>query len=206
MVRAKKDTRKPPGRTPSKVFAGRMREVRKAKNWTQQDLAEELASLGHKVDRTTISHTESGARTVQLDDVMAFATALGVCPLHLIVPTTDDEHVVLAPEMVVRAAEVRRWFRGRLILRPGVDDQTYLSQVPEREFNALQIKRLRTLVDFTADLVDSITRDQEVENIDNSLQVLRIIEGEVTTLTRALERERQLLESRPSTKKKGTRR
>ena len=45
---------------PSQSFAARLKEVRKGRGWTQQDLADYLKEVGWSIDRAAIARVESG--------------------------------------------------------------------------------------------------------------------------------------------------
>lgn len=117
--------------SPSKVFRDRLKEARKLKGWTQQQLADALASLGVKLDASGITRMERGTRGVTLDDVIAIAAALGVSPLHMIVPL-DDNGAQLAPSLTVSTADARAWLRGQRPLQEA-DERLFYAQTPESE-------------------------------------------------------------------------
>jgi 8-oxo-dGTP pyrophosphatase MutT (NUDIX family)/transcriptional regulator with XRE-family HTH domain len=117
--------------SPSEVFRARLREVRRLKGWTQQQLADELASLGVRLDASGITRMERGTRGVTLDDVIAIAAALGVSPLHMIVPL-DDNGAQLTPSLTVPTADARAWLRGQLPLDQA-DEHLFYAQTPESE-------------------------------------------------------------------------
>ena len=116
---------------PSEVFRARLREVRRLKRWTQQQLADELASLGVRVDASGITRMERGTRGVTLDDVIAIAAALGVSPLHMIVPL-DDNGAQLTPGLTVTTVDARAWLRGQRPLQEA-DERLFYAQTPESE-------------------------------------------------------------------------
>jgi transcriptional regulator with XRE-family HTH domain len=63
-------------------FGHRLRQLREAKGWSQEELASRA-----KLHRTHISLIETAKRSVQLDTVERLATALGVQPADLFIPT-----------------------------------------------------------------------------------------------------------------------
>jgi transcriptional regulator with XRE-family HTH domain len=100
---------------PSQFAADAIRRVRGHRGWTQQQLADELAQLGvEKLGRTAIAKMEAGTREISLDNVFAFAQALGVSPAALLLPR-DDEDVEIAPKRVTTAFQAWTWWHG---LRP----------------------------------------------------------------------------------------
>jgi transcriptional regulator with XRE-family HTH domain len=62
-------------------FGQRLRQLREAKNWSQEELA-----TRSKLHRTHISLIETAKRSVQLDTVERLATALGAQPADLFLP------------------------------------------------------------------------------------------------------------------------
>jgi len=125
--------------TPGQVLAHRVREARKRRDWTQQQLADRLRELGFPTHRLTIAKIEKGgtrAENAPLREVLALAAALDVAPVHLLVPLEDEAMVAVTPELFSQARHVRAWIRGRNILRGG-DLAQYLAEMPDSEQLAL---------------------------------------------------------------------
>jgi transcriptional regulator with XRE-family HTH domain len=114
--------------------AGQLRELRKRTGMTQQGLADRLAQLGARIDRSAIARVESGDRELSLVEAFQVAWALHVAPVHLFVPTDSDEPIELGPKMEASPAEVRRWIRGQEPLYQ--DSRIYFSRVPTSELVA----------------------------------------------------------------------
>jgi transcriptional regulator with XRE-family HTH domain len=155
-------------RTPSEVFATQLRAVRDRQGLTQAQLAERLRALGHALDRTAISNIEATgrsakARQVTIDDVFAFAAALGVSPMALCVPRNWKEGVTVLPRgderdetlpLKVPASKFRSWWRGDYPLRFG-DGQRFHAETFDDEFAAFERHRkLRALREEVARAVD----------------------------------------------------
>src|SRR4051794_13168563 len=103
-------------RTLQATTVERIRELRKGRGMTQQELAERLKLLGASLDQTAVAKIESGKRRqLSLEEAFQFAMALDVAPLHLFVPTDSDDPIDIGPNMSVTPAEAREWIRG---LRP----------------------------------------------------------------------------------------
>jgi transcriptional regulator with XRE-family HTH domain len=118
---------------PSEVFRRRLREVRKLKGWTQQNLAAALGRAGVELNEFVITRMESGNRRVSVDEAIAIATVLGVSPLHMLVSLNDDETLQLVPRLpAVRAVDARAWLRGQRPLRQA-DEQLFYFQTPPSE-------------------------------------------------------------------------
>ncbi|MBF6536869.1 helix-turn-helix domain-containing protein [Nocardia farcinica] len=83
-----------------------------------QWLADETATHGHPVSRTTISEIENGKRRdITLAEITVLARALAVSPLQLIYPDLAHGPVEVLPGMPVSSAEAMRWFAGEDVLR-----------------------------------------------------------------------------------------
>jgi transcriptional regulator with XRE-family HTH domain len=123
--------KKPTPPTVRQVAATRVRELRNAKGWSQEQLADALNDIGARIparvsegmfDRSTIAKIEGGERGVSLDDVIALAVALGVPPLSIFLPRNSPE-LTLVPGFVVNAISATHWARGQFPLSPK-DDTT----------------------------------------------------------------------------------
>ncbi len=96
---------------------------------TVYELADKLNAAGHAIAASAISKVERGERQVSVDDLMAFASALGVSPSALLLPLTDQptDMVEVTGGGAVLAADAWRWANGQRPLRltPG-KEQTEL--------------------------------------------------------------------------------
>jgi transcriptional regulator with XRE-family HTH domain len=118
--------------------------VRERRGWSQEDLASAVTRLGYPISRAVISELERPktprSRRVTLNDVMAISYALGVAPLHMIVPLEDDAAVGLTEQVGAKEAQqwvaplgaktVREWMRGDLNLG---DPRVYEREKPVAE-------------------------------------------------------------------------
>ena len=101
------------GRSASKVFSERLSAERKRKGWTQRHLVERMAEIGSPVDRSVLAKIEAGGRKVAIDEVVAFAYALGVPPLSLLLPQSRNRgEVEIAGNVSVPISKARAWWRG----------------------------------------------------------------------------------------------
>jgi transcriptional regulator with XRE-family HTH domain len=121
----------------NQVFAYRLRDARLTKQWSQQDLAEAMARVGHPINRATIAKIEAGARGVggehgrqpirrgqtsprgvSLEEAIALAVALDVPPPSLFLPIVREDDVELAPRVRVDVDTAHEWVRGDRPLDP----------------------------------------------------------------------------------------
>lgn len=122
---------------PGQLFGRRVEEARKSRGWTQEQLAARLRELGVRSSRSTIAKLEgrgSRATLAKIEDLFALAAALGVPPVHLLVPLDDEAPVSLAPNVTVPAPAARAWIRGALVL-PMLANVDY-TQIPLSELRA----------------------------------------------------------------------
>lgn len=98
-------------KTPSQVLADELRRTRERRGWTQQALAERLEAIDLPIDRSTIAKIEAGSRGVSVDEVLAFAVALGVAPMSLMLPRSGGR-VRIAPGVEVDSWVAAAWWRG----------------------------------------------------------------------------------------------
>ena len=175
--------------SPSEVFRARLREVRRLKGWTQQQLADALASAGVKLDASGITRMERGTRGVTLDDVIAIAAALGVSPLHMLVPLENDEALNIAPGLTADTADVRAWIRGQRPLRDTDDDRLFYAQTPDHDWDVIALGaggRFESREDFDAARARwdrAILRQLATDGIADLTRVSRST-GEVTKYER----------------------
>jgi transcriptional regulator with XRE-family HTH domain len=101
---------------PAEIVARRVKETREARGWTQAELARRLEDIGVAgASRPTVSKLEGGRyRGVSVDDLIAYAGALGVSPTDLLAPSEDMAPVAVAPRLRFPAVLVRRWIRDPL--------------------------------------------------------------------------------------------
>ena len=84
-----------------------------------------------------VGEIESGKRRLRLDELFAFAAALGVAPIYLITPIRDDEAWFRVGPTGIKIPFARDWIEGRKLPASfGRDDATrqryYIEQVPAR--------------------------------------------------------------------------
>ncbi len=105
-------------KAPSKVLAGEVARLRRARGWSTERLSDRLRELGVLLHPTAITKLEKGDRGVSLDEAFALAAAFEV-PLSLMaLPLREDADVALTPTTHVYAWRVWEWLHG---LEPVVD-------------------------------------------------------------------------------------
>jgi transcriptional regulator with XRE-family HTH domain len=102
-------------RGPSAFCAERVRWARKARGWSQRQLAVRLAELGRpEITRNAIARLETGAReSVTLEELLALAAALGVAPLNLMSPLREGERLAVVEGVQLDARDARNWVGDR---------------------------------------------------------------------------------------------
>ena len=78
---------KPGSRFPSEVLAQNVRLIRRVLDLSQGDLAERMASLGHRWVRQTVGEVERSGRVVSIDEQLGLAMALGTSLITLLDPS-----------------------------------------------------------------------------------------------------------------------
>jgi len=109
------------GRKPSDVVVDRLIEARNKKGWSQRDLAQAMKEAGWTIDRTTIAKIESRgdrALNLKLNELIAFAIVLGVSPVFLMVPGTNDVRVDVTPKFSFKTQDFHWWVSGKIYQRP----------------------------------------------------------------------------------------
>jgi transcriptional regulator with XRE-family HTH domain len=108
-----------------------VREVRKRRAWTQEELADRCERAGvPRLTTQVIADLETGRRIrLSIDEVLVLALVLGVAPLHLMVPLVGR---VKVGSKIYAAKRLRGWIRGEAPLRDA-DQWTYFSEVPRQE-------------------------------------------------------------------------
>lgn len=87
----------PVGET-GRTVAASIRAHRRLLGWSAVRLAVEIDKLGCPIRNNGITKIERGTRRLSVDELAAFATALGIDPVQLFtVPTCDKCHGAPAP-------------------------------------------------------------------------------------------------------------
>ncbi len=64
-----------------RAFGEKVRQWRQARNWSQEDLAEELRQFGFDMHQTTVAKLEKGLRPLRVSEAAAIAAVFGMPPL-----------------------------------------------------------------------------------------------------------------------------
>lgn len=168
---------------PTRAFALRLRETREALGLSKRDLAQRLTEIGFPLDRFAIGRIEAAGgppparKAITLDEVLALAAALGVAPIHLVVP--EEGEIELGEALHVAAPEVRRWVRGERPL-PGADEITYYTMMKaecymgeqwrELAFPGAQPKKIRVQVPSGTRIKVHVPIECEIEEPDGRLR------------------------------------
>lgn len=124
-------------RQPTRTIAQRVRVVRKRRDWSAEDLAAAMRSVGIPWERGVVAKLEAGRREqVTVDEVLALAWCLDVAVVDLITDPagSPDLPYQLAPEVPAHpVSDVRAWISGGYAL-PGVDERRYLLERPVTEW------------------------------------------------------------------------
>lgn len=74
------------------AFGDRVRQWRKARSWSQEDLAEKLNDFGFEMHQTTVAKIERGTRPLRVAEAVALAQIFGVPALSVFYgPGPEDE-------------------------------------------------------------------------------------------------------------------
>lgn len=74
----------------AETVSANVKRLRESQNLGLRALASKLANTGRPLTHTALDKIERGTRRVDVDDLMALAGALGVSPLRLLMPFTDN--------------------------------------------------------------------------------------------------------------------
>jgi transcriptional regulator with XRE-family HTH domain len=110
--------------------AANIERLRVALGLSQRDLAARLTDLGRPTPGTALSKIERGERRVDVDDLVAFAVALGVSPATLLLPpVADDTPTAVTGAGTVTTRQAWDWADGTapLVAFPGETDAGVLA-------------------------------------------------------------------------------
>lgn len=89
------------------------------------ELSRRLGELGRDIPPLGLRRIESGERRVDADDLMALAVALGVSPISLLMPATENGNDMVTATGVrgeIEARRLWRWLQAEMQLLEGKAD------------------------------------------------------------------------------------
>lgn len=124
----------------AKVVGGRVKEMRLARAWTQDDLARRMTDGGFPMHQTTVAKLENGTRPTSLDEIAAIA-GLFDTPVGALFGRSEDIETTIrltVLEQQVKAIEVEQ---GTLRQRLTELDHLHKSAVAEYQRFAKQVAK-----------------------------------------------------------------
>lgn len=102
----------------AKTFARNLLALRRERELTARQLADRVTEHGHPTSASTVNRTENGGRVPTVDDLTAFAAALGVSPVDLLLPriTPPDAATAVTGAGSPSAVQAMEWVTGRSAL------------------------------------------------------------------------------------------
>lgn len=127
---------------PSDIIGQRIREVRRRRGWSGEVLAQRCQEHGLTLSRQAVANIENGRpsqdgtrrRHVTVEELLGLSLVLGVAPVHLLIPKSNDENYPLTESHAVATEIARNWVRGSTQL-PLSDEDTmiWLTERPQQE-------------------------------------------------------------------------
>ncbi|WET81101.1 NACHT domain-containing protein [Amycolatopsis sp. QT-25] len=111
-----------------------LRQLRRARGLTLQQLAEKLRELGRPILLSALSKIEKGQRRLDVDDLVAIALAMDVTPNSILLPdeSASDVVVQLTSTVSMTAASAWEWASRRDL--PQAADKTKVNVIDVPEF------------------------------------------------------------------------
>lgn len=131
---------------PNEAVVARMRELRKKRGLTAEQLGAAMTGVGIPWNAGVVTKLETGRRkSISVVELLALAYVLDVAPVHLLVPVDDSvEYQAFPGHVPYPARHVREWVRGHVGMGD-TDLRAFYSEVPAREWppseNILRIIR-----------------------------------------------------------------
>lgn len=166
-------------KTPNQVVGERVRTLRRVRGLSQRDLAARVQELGVRIHHPGIGKVEQGQRRLDVSELFAFAYALDVSPMHLMVPADDDaQGVAVTPQIIVqRSGNLRRWIRGHIPISGQDAGRFYhiADPPPEGDYDAFMAEKVEhnRLVDAADDLRDAVVRRDPADIVKGLREVFR---------------------------------
>jgi transcriptional regulator with XRE-family HTH domain len=151
-VRDAADLQGTPSEFSDAIFARRLREVRQIAGVTQQQLADRMTAVGHKMHRSAIAKIEVGDRPVSIGEAVQLAGQLGTTLMDLVTDARAD-----LPEERLHRKRVEAMIRVRSMQHEVAERQKYLDEAQVLCDNA--VDRLKAALQRLADLGGGVTWD-----------------------------------------------
>lgn len=158
----------------------RVAAYRKAAGMTGNDLSEVLrAHYGLNLSRSTIANLETGRRPVTVAELLAFAAAVGVSPVALVVPIESEDGLLILPSgVVLDVGGAVEWWQGLRVLdvaRLG-DEAMAAGELVEELVRRLTEygSALGQAADYERLLVDAQERAGEGSEVSRSVEYVRV--------------------------------
>ena len=143
----------------SKIVARQLPAYRERRGLSQRGLSRVLDDVGVSMAHPTIARTETGQRSVTLDETLALAAVLDLYPHHLFLPVSEPTALVaITPTLEVDPGHARRWVRGNHPLH-GQDKRAVRSIFAAEEMLAAQDVSVRALLNQVERLVSATLRN-----------------------------------------------
>lgn len=143
------------------IFARRLREVRQTAGVTQQQLADRMTAVGHKMHRSAIAKIEVGDRPVSIGEAVQFAGQLGTTLMDLVTDTRSD-----SPAERLHHKRVEAMIRVRSLQHEAAERHKYLYEAQVLYENT--VERLKTAERSLAELGGGVAWD-EARSIEQTL-------------------------------------
>jgi transcriptional regulator with XRE-family HTH domain len=109
--------------SPEHVVGRRVKALRAARGWSQQELATRMLDLGYAWRQTTVAKTEAADRPIRVNEMQGLAKAFGVSMNDLLTVPIDDLDVANAAALVAEMNAVATAARQRVDELQRVADQ-----------------------------------------------------------------------------------
>jgi len=83
------------------VVAGRVRQLRQERDWSQEDLARYMSRAGFSWRQTTVAKTEAASRPLRVDELSGLADVFEVAVGQLLVSEVSDAEKAARNELLV---------------------------------------------------------------------------------------------------------
>ena len=126
------------GNTWEQLFGARVKEIRLARGWRQDDLAHRMTEAGYPMHQTTVAKLESGSRPTNVGEIAALA-ALFDTPVGALFGRKEDIEVQIKLTVLQSKVKTIADEQARIRARLTVLDAEHEAAVTEYEEFASQI-------------------------------------------------------------------